>query len=268
MPSTVRAMTPASTAAYRLDRRALAADDCDELGRVHMAVWRDAYAGLMPGDYLAGLSDERCADTWRVLPSARPMPPSARSSCATAPVGSPASRVPDPAVTTTPTEWELYAVNLAPAARGTGVADRLLDELVGERDATLWVVEGNARACAFYARRGFVDEGGRSLHDETGAPEIRMIRRASRRLTLPDADGPRARWSRHTWVAARRRVPSCAIPAPCWCRAASRAKREPSDTRSPSQRQNARFVRVCEVGWDVASGAIDWGRRARRAYRG
>ena len=55
-----------------------------------------------------------------------------------------------------------------PQARGTGVADRLVDELVGERDATLWVVEGNARARAFYARRGFVDEGGRRLHDGDG----------------------------------------------------------------------------------------------------
>lgn len=158
----------------------LAADDCDELGRVHMAVWRDAYAGLMPADYLARLSDERCADTWRVH-AQRPADAPERTLVVrdsggriTGFASAGPSRDDD-----VPTEWELYAVNLAPAARGTGVADRLVDELVGERDATLWVVEGNARACAFYARRGFVDEGGRSLHDETGAPEIRMIRRAS-----------------------------------------------------------------------------------------
>ncbi len=76
-----------------------------------------------------------------------------------------------------PTEWELYAVNLVPQARGTGVADRLLDELVGDRAATLWVVEGNARARAFYARRGFVDEGGRDAHPATGTPEVRLVRR-------------------------------------------------------------------------------------------
>ena len=72
-------------------------------------------------------------------------------------------------------------VNLAPAARGTGVADLLLAELVGLRDATLWVVEANARARSFYTRHGFVDEGGRSTHEATGTPEIRMIRRASAR---------------------------------------------------------------------------------------
>ena len=117
----------------------LAADDCDELGRVHMAVWRDAYAGLMPADYLARLSDERCADTWRVH-AQRPADAPERTLVVrdsggriTGFASAGPSRDDD-----APTEWELYAVNLAPAARGTGVADRLVDELVGERDATLW----------------------------------------------------------------------------------------------------------------------------------
>ena len=62
--------------------------------------------------------------------------------------------------------------------RGTGLADGLLTQLVGDRDATLWVVEGNARARRFYTRLGFVVEGARTEHDATGTPEIRMVRRA------------------------------------------------------------------------------------------
>ncbi|GAA3699212.1 GNAT family N-acetyltransferase [Terrabacter ginsenosidimutans] len=167
--------------------RPLALEDCDELGRVHMAVWRDAYAGLMPADYLAGLSDERCADNWRLVAAragdvaedvAGGVAP--RTLVVVGPDGGLAgfgsagpSRDED-----APTEWELYAVNLAASARGTGVADRLVDELVGPRSATLWVVEGNERARAFYTRRGFVDEGGRGEHPATGTSEIRMIRRA------------------------------------------------------------------------------------------
>jgi hypothetical protein len=50
----------------------LAATDCDELGRVHMAVSREAYAGIMPADYLAGLSVENCAARWRTIASAPP----------------------------------------------------------------------------------------------------------------------------------------------------------------------------------------------------
>jgi GNAT superfamily N-acetyltransferase len=159
--------------------RPLAPEDCAELARVHMAVWRDAYAGLMPADYLAGLSDERCADRWRES-AARPedapertlVVVDARGRLAGFGIAGP-SRDED-----APTEWELYAVNLAAPARGTGVADRLLDRLVGDCDATLWVIEGNARARAFYTRRGFVDEGGRDVHPATGTPEIRMLRRA------------------------------------------------------------------------------------------
>ncbi len=158
--------------------RPLAVEDCDELGRVHMAVWRDAYAGLMPADYLAGLSDEDCAARWRES-AARPAEAPEHvlvvvgSDGRLAGFGSAGPSRDEDA----PTEWELYAVNLVNAARGTGVADRLVDELLGARDATLWVIEGNARARAFYTRRGFVDEGGRAEHPATRTPEIRMVRR-------------------------------------------------------------------------------------------
>jgi ribosomal protein S18 acetylase RimI-like enzyme len=158
----------------------LSAEDCDELARVHMAVWREAYAHVMPADYLAGLSDERCAAGWRQR-VARLSEGAERTLVVKDGDGGIAgfasagpSRDDDP-----PTAWELYAVNLLPQARGTGVADRLLDELVGDRDATLWVVEQNRRARAFYARRGFVDEGRRAVHPATGTPEIRLVRRVT-----------------------------------------------------------------------------------------
>lgn len=152
--------------------------DCDELGRVHMAVWRDAYAGIMPADYLAGLSEARSADRWREQLSrvddagSRTLVVVDRQDRLAGFGSAGPSRDED-----APTDWELYVVNLLPDARGTGVADRLLDELLGDRDATLWVVEANARARAFYSRRGFVDEGGRSAHPATGTTEIRMVRR-------------------------------------------------------------------------------------------
>jgi GNAT superfamily N-acetyltransferase len=156
----------------------LVAADCDELASVHMAVWREAYAGIMPADYLAGLSDKNCAARWRSIASSTPA--QGGTLVVHDPVGGIAgfasagpSRDDD-----APTPWELYAVNLAAHARGTGVADVLLDRLVGQRDASLWVVEANARARAFYARRGFTDDGGRAVHEPTGTTEIRMVRRS------------------------------------------------------------------------------------------
>ena len=80
-------------------------------------------------------------------------------------------RIDDP-----PAAWELYAINLLPRAQGTGLADELLDRSLGDRAAYLWVIGGNARAQAFYRKHGFADDGGRTIDEPSGAPEIRMVR--------------------------------------------------------------------------------------------
>lgn len=69
-------------------------------------------------------------------------------------------------------------INLLSVMHGTGLGQALLDEALGEEDATLWVAEGNARAQSFYARNGFVPEGARKAHSGSDAPEIRMVRRS------------------------------------------------------------------------------------------
>jgi GNAT superfamily N-acetyltransferase len=81
----------------------------------------------------------------------------------------------------------LVGVYVAPVARGTGVADALLDGV--ERWAarhgstlTLHVHEDNARARAFYARRGFVETGATIPYPlDPSAREVEM------RETLPDS---------------------------------------------------------------------------------
>ncbi len=78
--------------------------------------------------------------------------------------------------TTLRRSWELYAINLLPRAQGTGLADELLDRSLGDRAAYLWVIEGNERAQAFYRKHGFADDGGRTVDEPSGAPEIRMVR--------------------------------------------------------------------------------------------
>jgi len=91
-----------------------------------------------------------------------------------------------------PTRWELYVINVLAAQQGTGVADQLIDAVVGRRPTTLWVVRDNARAHAFYRRHGFSDEGGTRFHEATGDPEIRMIsrlRRESRLRSVPPQPG-------------------------------------------------------------------------------
>ena len=77
--------------------------------------------------------------------------------------------------TDAPTPWELYSINVLGACQGTGLADQLMAAVIGQRPTTLWVVEDNSRAHAFYGRHGFSLEGGTRFHESTGAPEIRMI---------------------------------------------------------------------------------------------
>lgn len=62
-------------------------------------------------------------------------------------------------------EAELISMWVAPAWRGQGVGDRLVEAVLawaaGERYATvrLWVADGNARAERLYARHGFASTG-------------------------------------------------------------------------------------------------------------
>jgi ribosomal protein S18 acetylase RimI-like enzyme len=78
-------------------------------------------------------------------------------------------------------EIELISMWVAPFARGKGVADSLLDAVVGWARAqrienvSLRVMEGNARAYSFYRRKGFVDDGEAQTAPD-GRPERRMLR--------------------------------------------------------------------------------------------
>jgi GNAT superfamily N-acetyltransferase len=62
-------------------------------------------------------------------------------------------------------ELELVSMWVAPDARNTGVADRLVEAVIdeartrGDTTVTLWVAQGNAPAERLYARHGFVPSG-------------------------------------------------------------------------------------------------------------
>lgn len=77
-----------------------------------------------------------------------------------------------------PAEWELYAVNVVATAYGSGLAVDLVAAVVGDRPSSVWVLEENARARAFYAREGWVADGARRVHEATACPEMRMVRPA------------------------------------------------------------------------------------------
>lgn len=144
--------------------RAARVDDAQQLALLHVEAWRVGYAGLLPDEFLAGLSVDSRATFWE---KALDRPGAVRTLVATVGgavagfVSVGASRDDD----VPPSTGELWALNTLPAAWGQGVGTALnaaaVRELgaMGFTSAMLWVLTGNDRARRFYERRGWVEEG-------------------------------------------------------------------------------------------------------------
>ena len=156
--------------------RPMHVSDAARVAQVHVQVWREAYTAMLPAEHLADLDAEDLAERWReriVRPAAgvrhvAGLDPGRRI-VALGTAGP--ARDADPV-----TAWELWALNVLAEAHGTGLADLLMAELTGNGPCYLWVLRGNARAAAFYARHGFVLDGGTKVHAPTGKAEDRMLR--------------------------------------------------------------------------------------------
>jgi len=160
--------------------------DAAAIAAVQVASWRAAYRGLLPDGVLADLSTVE----WERIWAARLADPPARSAVLLAEVESgdlagfsglgPSL---DPAAPAD--QGQLYTIYLRQQYwnRGIGLAlhsaaMRRFAEL-GYRSATLWVLESNARAIAFYRRTGWNADGARQLDRGPGGvqlPEIRFRR--------------------------------------------------------------------------------------------
>ena len=72
---------------------------------------------------------------------------------------------------------ELATLYLRAAQHGSGLGQELLDAVVGDRPASLWVAEQNPRARRFYERNGFTADGARTvLESWEGLVEVRLVR--------------------------------------------------------------------------------------------
>lgn len=75
---------------------------------------------------------------------------------------------------------QLYALYVRQIWWGSGLGHRLLQAVLGEEDAYLWVFRDNPRARRCYARHRFVPDGIQKVNDRFGGLEIRMVRRGNR----------------------------------------------------------------------------------------
>jgi GNAT superfamily N-acetyltransferase len=143
---------------------------------LHIACWREAYAGIVPAEVLAKLTDdiETRTERWRAfLADGPPRWLAADDDGALVGFASAGPGRDDDI----DVELELYAIYVRNAQYGTGLGSRLLETAIGDASAYLWVFEANARARTFYQRHGFEPDGARKPEPSFQEPEIRMIRR-------------------------------------------------------------------------------------------
>ena len=146
--------------------------DAEALGLVHAASWQEGYKGIVPEEFLRLFTPAARAEAFRqALPGAKEEYYLLRADDAPAGLAIVSASHDEDAP---PSVGELCAVYLHPDYWGTGASAALLgfclDRLraMGYASATLWVLEKNARARAFYEKNGFAPDGAEKTIDIRG----------------------------------------------------------------------------------------------------
>ena len=150
--------------------------DAAALTRVHVTSWREAYGQLLPSRFWDEAEYERRLVRWQ----ARLGDEVVRARLRVAeqdgrllgfgfagPTHSALVR----------RETELYGLYVLAQVYGRGVGAALLDEVVGDSPAQLWVARDNPRARAFYRKHGFLESGDEKVDDDLdGLAEVLHVR--------------------------------------------------------------------------------------------
>ena len=161
-------------------RRAGAAD-APEVARVQVTGWHEAYTGRMPQSILDGLNVDRSTRWWHtIITGDKPLDAPGEvwvAECDGTVIGFASagdSRDEDGSTG----DRELYAIYVLAEHYGSGAGQALLDAAIGRAAASLWVLEDNPRARAFYERNGFHADGSAKDDDRWGEPvrEVRLVR--------------------------------------------------------------------------------------------
>ena len=164
--------------------RAAGLSDASAIAAVHVAGWEGAYRGMVPDEEIDRRTVARRTAMWQQLPrprrrSGRRRPPvGVRRGAQTTTIGFVSLGVPDGEAGTV----EITALYVTPAAWRSGAGTALMRAALAEAagrgisEVTLWVLEPNLRARAFYERSGFTDDGGRQTAGRGWPVELRMRR--------------------------------------------------------------------------------------------
>jgi ribosomal protein S18 acetylase RimI-like enzyme len=162
--------------------RAAVVGDAAQIAGVHVRSWQDAYRGLMPQEFLDGLDPAQRAEMWVRITS---RVDGTRSGVLVAEdetavrgfvaFGPTRDGGEDPGLV-----GEISSIYLAREAWGTGCGRGLMAKALarlaeaGYQQATLWVVDSNARARRFYEAAGFQLDGAEKLDERDGFPLVEL----------------------------------------------------------------------------------------------
>jgi ribosomal protein S18 acetylase RimI-like enzyme len=154
-------VSPLDSSARGLVRPAVP-QDATAIAAVHVATWRDAYAGLLADEFLAGLVVEEWAERWRGRLAETVAPIFTLVSETGGRVQGFVSGGPDrhgyPG-------GEVFAIYVDPGCQGSGAGRGLMSAAVrslaeaGFAEAGLWVLAGNRSARGFYEAQGWRADG-------------------------------------------------------------------------------------------------------------
>ncbi|TQK69361.1 GNAT family N-acetyltransferase [Nocardioides sp. SLBN-35] len=153
--------------------RPLSTDDAPAMARLHVAVWDEAYAGLVPESILAERRADLDGRTERWRRTAATSPAATTVAVHDGELVGFVSVGPGRDADLDLAE-ELWALYVRAAWWGHGLGHRMLAATLADRPAYLWVLAGNDRALAFYRRQGFAPDGV-ERHEPEGR-ELRLVR--------------------------------------------------------------------------------------------
>lgn len=173
-------------------RRAEAADAA-AIAAVHVSGWEGAYRGMVPDEALDRRTVARQTELWDQLlggigdplEESRPWVAVAQPEGhgeRTPVIGFVALNIPSRDAGADPRTAEVSALYVEPSGWRRGTGGGLMDAALAEAtsrdcaEVTLWVLETNRRARAFYERCGFLDDGARQPAGDGWPMELRMRR--------------------------------------------------------------------------------------------
>lgn len=155
----------------RFEIRPARSDDTAEIARIHVEAWRDAYAALLPTDYLARLNPKIEAARWsRSSRVESTLVADAQSDVVGYAIIGPARGRRGPGC------GEVYALYVESDWREQGVGRALIESAFdtfrsrGFSEAIIWCLEGNFAGRGFYERCGGKRLSESRLEDVAGMP--------------------------------------------------------------------------------------------------